>query len=76
MQTALWLGDHGMAATVAAATGMAAAQVADGAVAGTPTGRFTRPEEVGSIVAFLATGGATNITGADVRIDGWMLATV
>jgi 3-oxoacyl-[acyl-carrier protein] reductase len=35
-----------------------------------PFGRFGRPEEVGSVVAFLASGRASWISGASVTVDG------
>jgi NAD(P)-dependent dehydrogenase (short-subunit alcohol dehydrogenase family) len=39
--TDLWLGDHGVAATIAAATGSDAATIREQAMAAMPTGRFT-----------------------------------
>jgi 3-oxoacyl-[acyl-carrier protein] reductase len=35
-----------------------------------PFGRFGRPEEVGAVVAFLASGRASWISGASVPVDG------
>jgi len=74
--TALWLGDGGVAATVARATGGDPAAIADRAAGDSVTGRFTRPEEVADVVAFLAGERAANITGADVTIDGGLISTL
>ena len=74
--TDLWLGTEGVAATVARATGADAAAVAAGAAAASVTGRFTQPDEVGHLVAFLAGDAAANITGADFTIDGGLVTTL
>ncbi len=74
--TDLWLGAGGVAATVAAATGLDPAQVAKGAAAQSVTGRFSRPEEVADLVVWLASDRAANVTGADVRIDGGLVTTL
>ncbi|GAB2607896.1 3-oxoacyl-ACP reductase [Paractinoplanes abujensis] len=74
--TALWLGDGGVARTVAGATGADPEAVAAAAAGGSVTGRFTRPEEVAALVVFLAGDQAANITGADVRIDGGLVTTL
>lgn len=74
--TDLWLGGGGVADTLAAAGGGTPQDIAAAAVAGTATGRFTRPEEVAEIVAFLAGDRVPNLTGADVRIDGGLIPTL
>lgn len=76
VETALWLGPGGVAETLAAAQGVDAAAVRAGAVAGTPTGRFTRPAEVAQLVLLLAAETAGNVTGADFIIDGGLVGTV
>ncbi|HEY1445109.1 MAG TPA: oxidoreductase [Acidimicrobiales bacterium] len=68
--TDLWLGDHGVAATLAAAHGGAPDEIAGQAVRDTATGRFTRPEEIADLIVFLASDRAANVTGADYLIDG------
>jgi NAD(P)-dependent dehydrogenase (short-subunit alcohol dehydrogenase family) len=70
VETDLWLGYGGVAETVGGAAGLTPEDVAKGAVSGTATGRFTRPDEVADLVLLLASGRAGNVTGADVLIDG------
>lgn len=65
-----------MAATVAAATGHSARDVAEQAAADAATGRFTDPEEVADVVVFLAGDRAANITGSDFVIDGGLVSTL
>ena len=76
--TDLWLGEHGVAETVAAATGVDADTARDAVVAGIggfATGRFTTPEEVATLVALLASERTANVTGADYVIDGGLIKT-
>lgn len=70
VSTALWLGDTGVARTIAAATGSDPESIAEQAVAGTATKRFTTAEEIAHLVLLLAGDRATNITGEDIIIDG------
>jgi NAD(P)-dependent dehydrogenase (short-subunit alcohol dehydrogenase family) len=70
VSTALWLGDTGVARTIAAATGSDPDSIAEQAVAGTATKRFTTAEEIADLVLLLAGDRATNITGEDIIIDG------
>jgi NAD(P)-dependent dehydrogenase (short-subunit alcohol dehydrogenase family) len=73
--TDLWLGDGGVAATLSSASGAERERVVAGAEASMVTGRFTKPEEVAALVAFLASDlVAGNITGADFVIDGGLTA--
>jgi NAD(P)-dependent dehydrogenase (short-subunit alcohol dehydrogenase family) len=76
VETALWLGEDGVAATIARAGGGDPDTVAKEAVAGTATGRFTTPEEVADVVLLLASGRAGNVTGTDVVIDGGLIPTL
>ena len=73
--TDLWLGDQGVAATVGSATGQGADAVRGQATAAMATGRFTTPEEVALIVAFLASPRLPNVTGANWVIDGGLIKT-
>jgi NAD(P)-dependent dehydrogenase (short-subunit alcohol dehydrogenase family) len=74
--TDLWLGDHGVAATIAAATGSTADAVREQAIASMPTGRFTTPEEVATLVALLASPRTGNVTGSNYIIDGGLIKTM
>jgi NAD(P)-dependent dehydrogenase (short-subunit alcohol dehydrogenase family) len=78
VSTDLWLGKDGVADTVAKATGVDAETARKNVVAsigGFATGRFTTPEEVASLVVFLASQCAGNITGANYVIDGGLIKT-
>jgi NAD(P)-dependent dehydrogenase (short-subunit alcohol dehydrogenase family) len=75
--TDLWLGENGVAATVAQARGITAQDVIDGAEASFASGRFTQPDEVANIVLLLASElAAGNMTGSNVRIDGGLLKSI
>ena len=76
--TDLWLGDHGVAATVAQATGVDAETARDAVIAsigGFATGRFTTPEEVATLVTLLASERLGNVTGVNYVIDGGLIKT-
>ena len=76
--TDLWLGDHGVAATVAQATGVDADTAREAVVAsigGFATGRFTTPEEVATLVTLLASERLGNVTGVNYVIDGGLIKT-
>jgi NAD(P)-dependent dehydrogenase (short-subunit alcohol dehydrogenase family) len=76
VSTGLWLGDHGVAATVAQAQGGDPEAVARQAAGQSATGRFTEPEEVADLVVLLAGDRAGNVTGADFVIDGGLVTTL
>jgi NAD(P)-dependent dehydrogenase (short-subunit alcohol dehydrogenase family) len=76
--TDLWLGEHGVAQTVAKATGVdadTARQAIIAGIGGFATGRFTTPEEVAALITFLASSQAGNITGVNYIIDGGLIKT-
>ncbi len=78
VSTDLWLGEHGVAETVAAATGVDADTARETVVAGIggfATGRFTTPEEVATLVVMLASERSANVTGANYIIDGGLIKT-
>lgn len=73
VSTPLWLGDRGVAATIAASMGVSADEARRRIIeagGGFSTGRFTEPEEVADLVLVLASDRAGNVTGADFLIDG------
>jgi NAD(P)-dependent dehydrogenase (short-subunit alcohol dehydrogenase family) len=76
VSTALWLGDHGVAATVAGAQGGDHDAVAKAQAAKAPTRRFTEPQEVADLVVLLASERAGNVTGSDFVIDGGLVQTL
>jgi NAD(P)-dependent dehydrogenase (short-subunit alcohol dehydrogenase family) len=77
--TDLWLGEHGVAATVAKNNGVdfetAKARVVE-SQGGFSTGRFTEPSEVADLVLLLASDRAGNVTGSDFLIDGGLVKTL
>ena len=77
VSTDLWLGEEGVAATVAGhrrrRRHRARAIVAG--IGGIATGRFTTPEEVATLVVFLASGRTANVTGTNYVIDGGLIKT-
>jgi NAD(P)-dependent dehydrogenase (short-subunit alcohol dehydrogenase family) len=76
--TDLWLGTDGVAETVAKATGVdpeTARKNVIASIGGLPTGRFTTPEEVATLVVMLASRRTANVTGANYVIDGGLIKT-
>jgi NAD(P)-dependent dehydrogenase (short-subunit alcohol dehydrogenase family) len=78
VSTDLWLGEHGVAATVAQATGVDAETARETIIAGIggfATGRFTTPEEVATLITMLASDRTANVTGVNYVIDGGLIKT-
>jgi NAD(P)-dependent dehydrogenase (short-subunit alcohol dehydrogenase family) len=75
VSTDLWLGEHGVAATFAHATGIDADTIRATATEAIATGRFTTPEEVATLVTMLASDRTANVTGANYVIDGGLIKT-
>ena len=73
--TDLWLGADGVAATIGAATGAGADAIREQATAGIPTGRFTTPREVATLVTLLASPRTANVNGSNLVIDGGLIKT-
>lgn len=76
VSTGLWLGDTGVAATIAHSQGADAKAIAEAAAAQMATGRFTGPAEVADLVLLLASERAGNTTGSDFMIDGGLIKTL
>ena len=78
VSTDLWLGEHGVAQTVAKATGVDAdttRKTIISGIGGFATGRFTTPEEVATLITFLASDRTANVTGVNYVIDGGLIKT-
>jgi NAD(P)-dependent dehydrogenase (short-subunit alcohol dehydrogenase family) len=78
VSTDLWLGEHGVAQTVAKATGVdadPARKTIISGIGGFATGRFTTPEEVATLITFLASDRTANVTGVNYVIDGGLIKT-
>ena len=75
VSTDLWLGEHGVAATIADATGVDADTIRTTAAAGIATGRFSTPEEVATLVTMLASDRTANVTGVNYVLDGGLIKT-
>jgi NAD(P)-dependent dehydrogenase (short-subunit alcohol dehydrogenase family) len=79
VETDLWLGDHGVAATAAVAMGVdkeTARERVVASIGGFATGRFTTPAEVATLAVMLASERTANVTGANYVIDGGLIKTL
>jgi NAD(P)-dependent dehydrogenase (short-subunit alcohol dehydrogenase family) len=76
-RTAVWEAPGGLGAQLAAAadTGHEEFLAQVPGVMGMTTGRFTEPDEVAQLIAYLASPQAASITGADFLIDGGLVKT-
>jgi NAD(P)-dependent dehydrogenase (short-subunit alcohol dehydrogenase family) len=75
VSTDLWLGKHGVAATIGKAAGVDADTIRETAAASIATGRFTTPEEVATLITMLASDRIANVTGVNYVIDGGLIKT-
>ena len=75
VSTDLWLGEHGVAETIAQATGTDADTIRESATAAIATGRLTTPQEVATLVTMLASDRTANVTGVNYVIDGGLIKT-
>ncbi len=62
--------------TKARASGRSEAEVEEEMKAGIPMGRFARPEETAAAAGFLATPGASYITGVSLQVDGGRVSSI
>lgn len=76
VETDLWLGKDGVAATVGGAAGTSPDDVVRQQQDDIVTGRFTRPQEIADLVLVLASDRITNVTGSDLLIDGGLIKTL
>jgi NAD(P)-dependent dehydrogenase (short-subunit alcohol dehydrogenase family) len=79
VSTDLWLGQDGVAKTVAKATGVdpeTARKNVLASIGGLATGRMTTPEEVAILVVMLASPRSANVTGSNYIIDGGLIKTL
>jgi NAD(P)-dependent dehydrogenase (short-subunit alcohol dehydrogenase family) len=76
VETDLWLGDDGVAATVGRAMGATAQSVRYQSTAAIPTGRFSTAREVATLVTLLASPRTANVNGSNFVIDGGLIKTL
>jgi NAD(P)-dependent dehydrogenase (short-subunit alcohol dehydrogenase family) len=77
VRTSVWEDPHGLGGKLAAMAGAEHAAFLRQLprAFGITTGRMTEPEEVATLIAFLLSDVAGNITGADYIIDGGTMKT-
>ena len=78
VSTDLWLGEGGVAHTVARATGVdpeTARKNVLASIGGVPTGRLSTPDEVAALAVLLASPVTANVTGSNYVIDGGLIKT-
>ncbi len=69
-RTPAWLAEGGLADQTAARRGKDRDEVLAGVGAGRPMGRMAEPDEIGAVIAFLASPAASYVTGAAWSADG------
>ena len=77
VSSGLWVDEGGLGDQTAQAKGLSSRQEAlDAQAAKVPLGRFGEPEEIASVVAFLCSELASNVTGAHWSADGGAFAAI
>jgi NAD(P)-dependent dehydrogenase (short-subunit alcohol dehydrogenase family) len=76
-RTSVWTDPDGVGAALAAAQGVSHSDLLAGmaAASGIQSGRLVEPEQVASLVAYLASPRAISMTGQDYLIDGGAIKT-
>jgi 3-oxoacyl-[acyl-carrier protein] reductase len=74
--TGLWLGDGGLADQVAALAAKTRDEVLESIAAGVPLGRLGSAEEIASVIVFLCSEAASNVTGAAWSVDGGVVPVI
>jgi NAD(P)-dependent dehydrogenase (short-subunit alcohol dehydrogenase family) len=74
--TEFWTGPGGVGDLLGSASGKSADEVTTEFASNSPTGRFTKPEEVADLVMLLASDRCANMLGSGVTIDGGMVPTL
>jgi 3-oxoacyl-[acyl-carrier protein] reductase len=72
----LWMADGGLADQTAKARGMTREESIEVQAGKTTLGRFGTPEEIASVVVFLCSERAGDVTGANWSVDGGTVATI
>ncbi len=71
-----WLEDGGLADQLAAAKGISRDEALAAQASRPPVGRFAEPEEIASVIAFLCSAQASNVSGAAWSVDGGVVGTI
>jgi 3-oxoacyl-[acyl-carrier protein] reductase len=72
----LWMAEGGLADQTAQARGISREESVEVQAGKTTLGRFGTPEEIASVVVFLCSERAANVTGAHWSVDGGTVATI
>ena len=72
----LWMADGGLADQTAKARGLSREESVQAQAEKTTVGRFGTPEEIASVVVFLCSERAADISGAHWSVDGGTVATI
>jgi 3-oxoacyl-[acyl-carrier protein] reductase len=74
--TGAWIDEGGLADQQAKRSGKSREQVLESVAAGRPLGRLAQPDEIASVIAFLCSERAANVSGAAWSVDGGVVATI